>query len=64
MTLICRGPDQKTSFHGTTRKHLRHEFGFKFFVLFLIELSIIDLSDLANQPMLSNDFGNLINVQW
>ena len=23
-------------------------------------LSIIDLSDLANQPMLSNDFGNLI----
>ena len=57
--LICRGPDQKTNFHGTTRKQLNMNLDLNFSFIFN-RLSIIDLSDLANQPMLSNDFGNLI----
>ncbi len=57
--LICRGPDQKTNFHGTTRKQLNMNLDLNFSFIFN-RLSIIDLSDLANQPMLSNHFGNLI----
>ena len=57
--LICRGPDQKTNFQGTTREQLNMNLDLNFSFIFN-RLSIIDLSDLANQPMLSNHFGNLI----
>lgn len=57
--LICRGPDKKTSFQGNTREHLRMNLDLNFSLIFN-RLSIIDLSDLANQPMLSDKYGNLL----
>ncbi|MDC2990192.1 asparagine synthase (glutamine-hydrolyzing) [Acidimicrobiaceae bacterium] len=57
--LICRGPDHKNVYSG----NLNDKFGMKNtlnFSFIFNRLSIIDLSDTANQPMISNIFNTTL----
>ena len=57
--LICRGPDHKNAFFGD----LSDKFGMKNalnFSFIFNRLSIIDLSDTANQPMISKNFNTTV----
>ncbi len=57
--LICRGPDHKNIFFG----NLNDKFGIKStlnFSFIFNRLSIIDLSDTANQPMISKNFNTTV----
>ena len=57
--LVCRGPDNKTQITGKTDKEFGLETSLNFSFIFN-RLSIIDLSEKANQPMVSNKHNNLI----
>tara|TARA_B100001248_G_scaffold178756_1_gene135865 strand:- start:1228 stop:3039 length:1812 start_codon:yes stop_codon:yes gene_type:complete len=57
--LICRGPDHKNVYSG----NLNDKFGMKNtlnFSFIFNRLSIIDLSDTANQPMISKNFNTSV----
>ena len=56
--IICRGPDNTTIYNSK-----EHKFNFskeKNFSFIFNRLSIVDLTNLANQPMYSNEFNTLI----
>ena len=57
--IICRGPDNKTQITGKTDTELGLETSLNFSFIFN-RLSIIDLSEKANQPMISKKHNNLI----
>ena len=57
--IICRGPDNRTQITGKTDTELGLETSLNFSFTFN-RLSIIDLSEKANQPMVSKKHNNLI----
>ena len=56
--LICRGPDSKKEVSSSTNKYNNHEIDYKFNLVFN-RLSILDLSEKADQPMYSEKFNTL-----
>jgi len=56
--LICRGPDNTTIYEST--KHKANFSKEKNFSFIFNRLSIVDLTELANQPMYSEEFNTLI----
>ena len=57
--LICRGPDSKKELSSSTNKYNNHEIDYKFNLVFN-RLSILDLSEKADQPMYSEKFNTLV----
>ena len=56
--LICRGPDSKKEVISSTNKYNNHQIDYKFNLIFN-RLSILDLSEKADQPMYSEKFNTL-----
>ena len=57
--LICRGPDHKNFYAGNSYDKLGMKSNLNFSFIFN-RLSIIDLSDTANQPMVSKNFNTTV----
>ena len=57
--LICRGPDSKKELSSSTNKYNNHEIDYKFNLVFN-RLSILDLSEKADQPMYSKEFNSFV----
>ena len=57
--LVCRGPDSKKSLKGDLSTYFDGDFSLNCSIIFN-RLSIIDLSDMANQPMISKTHKTLI----
>ena len=56
--IICRGPDNTTIYNSKEQKNKFSKQ--KNFSFIINRLSIVDLTNLANQPMYSNEFNTLI----
>ena len=57
--LICRGPDSKKDIFSSTSKYNKHLKNFNFSFIFN-RLSILDLSEKADQPMYSKKFNTAV----
>ena len=57
--LICRGPDSKKEISSSTNKYNNHLKNFNFSFIFN-RLSILDLSEKADQPMYSKQFNTAV----
>tara|TARA_Y100001970_G_scaffold293230_1_gene438667 strand:+ start:3252 stop:5045 length:1794 start_codon:yes stop_codon:yes gene_type:complete len=57
--IICRGPDEKKSFFGNSTETFSSEEKFNFSIFFN-RLSILDLTENASQPMISNKFKTVL----
>tara|TARA_B100000029_G_scaffold516748_1_gene633668 strand:+ start:46690 stop:48495 length:1806 start_codon:yes stop_codon:yes gene_type:complete len=57
--LICRGPDSRKDIFSTTNKYNNYKKNYNFNLIFN-RLSILDLSEKADQPMYSEEFNSLV----
>jgi len=57
--LVCRGPDSRKDIFSSTNKYNRYEKNYNFNLIFN-RLSILDLSEKADQPMYSEKFNSLV----
>ena len=57
--LICRGPDSRKDIFSTTNKYNNYKKNYNFNLIFN-RLSILELSELGNQPMISQKYKTMM----